>query len=104
VSLADQKAGLDRQVARVTAWAAAEQIRVDRVVGEVGSALNGHRRKFLTLPRDPTVNRIVVEHRNRFCRFGSEYIEPLLPPRAVSWWWSIRQRSMTTWYGIWPRC
>src|SRR5574340_535290 len=54
VSSADQKADLDRQVARVTAWATAEQIPVDNVVVEVGSALNGHRRKFLALLRDPT--------------------------------------------------
>jgi predicted site-specific integrase-resolvase len=71
VSSADQKPDLDRQVARVTAWATAEQISVDKVVTEVGSALNGHRRKFLALLRDPSVTRIVVEHRDRFCRFGS---------------------------------
>lgn len=78
VSSADQKADLDRQVARVTAWATAEQIPVDKVVTEVGSALNGHRRKFLALLRDPSVGRIVVEHRDRFCRFGSEYVEAAL--------------------------
>lgn len=78
VSSADQKADLDRQVARVTAWATAEQIPVDKVVTEVGSALNGHRRKFLALLGDPTVSRIVVEHRDRFCRFGSEYVEAAL--------------------------
>lgn len=75
---ADQKADLDRQVARVTAWVTAEQMPVDKVVTEVGSALNGHRRKFLALLRDPAVTRIVVEHRDRFCRFGSEYVEAAL--------------------------
>lgn len=78
VSSADQKPDLDRQVARVTAWATTEQIAVDKVVTEVGSALNGHRRKFLALLRDPSVKRIVVEHRDRFCRFGSEYVEAAL--------------------------
>jgi predicted site-specific integrase-resolvase len=82
VSSADQKAGLDRQVARVTAWAAAEQISVDTVVVEVGSALNGHRRKFLALLPDPWVHRIVVEHRDRFCRFGSEYVQAALAARG----------------------
>ena len=48
VSSADQKPDLDRQVARVTAWATSQEISVDRVVTEVGSALNGHRRKFLS--------------------------------------------------------
>lgn len=78
VSSADQNADLDRLMARVTAWATTQQIPVDKVVTEVGSALNGHRRKFLTLLRDPTVARIVVEHRDRFCRFGSEYVEAAL--------------------------
>jgi predicted site-specific integrase-resolvase len=58
VSSADQKADLDRQVARVTAWATAERLPVDKVVTEVGSALNGHRRKFLALLGDPLVQRM----------------------------------------------
>ena len=78
VSSAEQKADLGRRVARVTAWATAEQIPVDKVVTEVGSALDGHRRRFLGLLRDPSVARIVVEHRDRFCRFGSEYVEAAL--------------------------
>jgi len=78
VSSADQKADLDRQVARVTASTTAEQFPVDKVVVEVGSALNRHRRKFFALLRDPAITRIVVEHRDRFCRFGSEYVEAAL--------------------------
>ncbi|HEY1669862.1 MAG TPA: IS607 family transposase [Trebonia sp.] len=78
VSSADQKADLDRQVARVTAWAAGEGLAVGRVVTEVGSALNGHRRKFLALLRDPAVTVMVVEHRDRFARFGAEYVEAAL--------------------------
>jgi predicted site-specific integrase-resolvase len=78
VSSADQKPDLDRQVARVTAWATAQHLSVDRVVTEVGSALNGHRRKFLALLRDPSVSVIAVEHRDRFARFGAEYVEAAL--------------------------
>ena len=78
VSCADQKADLDRQVARVTAWATDQQIPVDKVVVEVGSALNGHRRKVVALLGDQSVHRIVVEHRDWFCRFGSEYVEAAL--------------------------
>jgi predicted site-specific integrase-resolvase len=78
VSSADQKADLDRQMARVTAWATTQQIPVDKVVTEVDSALNGRSRKFLALLRDPSVTRIVVEHRDRFCRFGSEYVQAAL--------------------------
>ena len=75
VSSADQRADLDRQVARVTAWATGRKLPVSRVVTEVGSALNGHRKKFLALLRDPAVSTIVVEHRDRFARFGAEYVE-----------------------------
>lgn len=78
VSSADQHGDLDRQVARVLAWATEHGSSVDRVVSEVGSALNGHRRKFLSLLRDPTVGTILVEHRDRFCRCGAEYVEAAL--------------------------
>jgi predicted site-specific integrase-resolvase len=78
VSSADQKPDLDRRVSRVTAWTTGQGMTVGRVVTEVGSALNGHRRKFLALLRDPAVSTIVVEHRDRFARFGAEYVEAAL--------------------------
>jgi predicted site-specific integrase-resolvase len=81
VASADQKADLDRQVARVTVWATGQKLAVDRVVAEVGSALNGHRKKFLGLLRGPAVTTIVVEHRGRFARFarfGAECVEAAL--------------------------
>ena len=78
VSSADQKADLDRQVARVTVWATGQGLAVGRVVTEVGSALNGKRKKFLALLADPTVTAVVVEHRDRFARFGAEYVEAAL--------------------------
>jgi predicted site-specific integrase-resolvase len=78
VSSADQKNDLDRQVARVTSWAASQGLPVGKVVTEVGSALNGKRRKFLALLRDPSVSVIAVEHRDRFARFGAEYVEAAL--------------------------
>jgi len=78
VSSADQRPDLDRQVSRVTAWATGQGVPVDRVVTEVGSALNGKRRKFLALLRDPSVSTIVVERRDRFARFGAEYVTAAL--------------------------
>ncbi len=78
VSSADQEPDLDRQVARVTVWATGRKLGVDRVVTEVGSAFKGHRKKFLELLRDPDVSTIVVEHRDRFARFGAEYVEAAL--------------------------
>src|SRR5258706_8900006 len=75
---ADQRADLDRQVARVTTWVTGQDMAVSRVVTEVGSALSGRRKKFLGLLRDPDATTIVVEHRDRFARFGAGYVEAAL--------------------------
>jgi predicted site-specific integrase-resolvase len=58
----------------VSTWATPHGYSIDRVVSEVGSGLNGKRRKFLARLADPTVTTIVIEHRDRFARFGSEYV------------------------------
>jgi predicted site-specific integrase-resolvase len=78
VSSADQRQDLERQVARVATWATTHDLAVDRVVTEVGSALNGHHRKLLTLLGDLEVTTVVVEHPGRFARFGAEYVEAVL--------------------------
>ena len=72
VSSADQRPDLDRQVARVTGWATGQHLSVDRVVTEVGSALNGHPKRLLGLLGDLQVRTVVVEHRGRLARFGPE--------------------------------
>src|SRR5258705_5177816 len=73
---ADQRAGLDRQVARVTTWVTGQGMVVSRVGTQVGSALNGRRKKFLGLLPDPDARPICVEHRDRFARFCPEDVEP----------------------------
>ncbi len=78
VSSADQKADLDRQVARLAAFAAEKGIRVAKVVAEVGSGLNGHRKGLLSALRSPEDGTLIVEHRDRLARFGSESIEAAL--------------------------
>lgn len=78
VSSGDQRGDLERQVARLTMQATADGLATTKVVAAVGSGLNGHRTKFLSLLRDPTVGTIVVEHRDRLARFGVEYLEAAL--------------------------
>jgi len=78
VSSADRKSDLDRQIARLSAFAAAKQLRVVEVVKEAGTGLNGHRRAMLRILRNPAVSTIVVEHRDRLMRFGSEYVDAAL--------------------------
>ena len=75
---ADQKPDLDGQIARVVAWCGDQSLPVDGTVTEIGSALNGRREKFLRLLGDQAVTTIVVEHRDRFARFGAEYVEAAL--------------------------
>ena len=70
VSSADQKDDLERQIGRVVAEATGRGLAVGRVVSEVGSGMNGHRRKLTELLSDPAVAVIVVEHRERLTRFG----------------------------------
>lgn len=78
VSSADQKADLDRQIARLTEYAIHHKLLIVDAVKEVGSGLNGHRRGMMRLLRDPAIAAIVVEHRDRLMRFGIEYVEASL--------------------------
>ena len=81
VSSHDQRSDLDRQLARLSRYAADHNLHVVECVAEVGSGLNGkrrERRKLLRLLSDAKIGAIVVEHRDRFARFGSEYLEAAL--------------------------
>jgi putative resolvase len=78
VSSDDQKSDLDRQVARLTGWAAEAGGTVVRVESEVGSGMNGSRAKVRRLLADPRVTTVVVEHRDRLGRMNTELVESAL--------------------------
>jgi putative resolvase len=78
VSSHDQKADLDRQVARLSAWAAQARLPVVRVEAEVGSGMNGARARARRLLADPAAAVIVVEHRDRLGRMNTELVEAAL--------------------------
>jgi putative resolvase len=78
VSSHDQRADLDRQVARLGQWAAAAGMAVVRVEAEIGSGMNGARRKVRRLLADPKVATVVVEHRDRLGRMNTELVEAAL--------------------------
>ena len=78
VSSHDQRADLERQLGRLVAWASAHDLAVTHTVTEVGSGMNGARPKLRRLLADSTVGTLVVEHRDRLARLGSEYIEAAL--------------------------
>jgi len=78
VSSHDQKADLDRQVARLSEWAAQAGLPVMRVEAEVGSGMNGARPKARRLLADPGVTVVVVEHRDRLGLMNTELAEAAL--------------------------
>ena len=71
VSCHDQKAGLDRQVARLPAWAAQAGMPVFRVTAGAGSGMNGARARARRLLADPPAAVVVVEHRGRLGRVNT---------------------------------
>ena len=83
VSSGGQGEDLDRQVGRVVEWATGHGHRPDEVVKEIGSGLNGNRRQLRRIVGDPTVSTILVEHRDRLCRFGFECLEAALAGRGA---------------------
>ncbi|TDL02895.1 IS607 family transposase [Mycobacterium paragordonae] len=78
VSSHDQKADLDRQLSRLTKWAAEAGGAVARVEAEVGSGMNGARSKVRRLLADPKVTVVVVEHRDRLGGMNTELVEAAL--------------------------
>lgn len=78
VSSHDQGSDLDRQLGRLVSWAADHELVVTHTVAEVGSGMNGARPKLRRLLSDPGVQCIIVEHRDRLARLGSEYAEAAL--------------------------
>ncbi len=95
VSSADQKADLDRQLARLAEFAASQGLVID-VVKEIGAGLSGHRKGLLRFLSNPQVQTIAVEHRDRLMRFGFEHLEaslaaqqrkiPVIEPNEVTEW------------------
>lgn len=78
VSSADQKADLNRQLSRLVEFSAKHGFCVVEAVQETGSGLHGRRKALLRIFRNPQVQVIVVEHRDRLMRFGLEYVEAAL--------------------------
>ena len=78
VSSSEDKSNLERQKERLLSYCAAKGYRVDKVVCEIGSGLNDNRKKLESLLVDRSITRIVIEHSDRFSRFGMNYIQKLL--------------------------
>ncbi len=78
VSSRDQKTDLERQVARLSRWAARAGHRVVGVEAEIASGVNGARPKVKRLLADPDVATGAVEHKDRLGRMNTELVEAAL--------------------------
>lgn len=78
VSSAENKSNLISQVERLENYCAAKGYKVIKTVSEIGSGLNDKRPKLEKLLLDYSIKKIVVEHSDRFSRFGMNYIQKLL--------------------------
>ncbi len=84
VNSSQNKSNLESQKQRLLDYCSAKGYVVDRVVTEIGSGLNDNRKKLESLLLDDSISKIVVEHKDRFARFGTNYIELLLKKQGRS--------------------
>jgi len=75
VSSYEQKDDLQRQLQRLRDYCAQKGLVINTEMSEIGSALNGKRKKLLRLLKDDSITTIIVEHKDRLTRFGFEYLE-----------------------------
>jgi len=78
VSSAQNKDDLERQAERLKDYAIARGYKIYKIVKEIGSGLNDNRKQFAKILVDPNYNILIVEHKDRLARFGTNYIEILL--------------------------
>lgn len=78
VSSSENKDNLERQAERLISYCNAKGWKVEKVIKEVGSGLNDKRKNLEKLLEDKSITVIVVEHSDRFSRFGMNYISKLM--------------------------
>jgi len=78
VSSSQNKKNLEKQSERLVSYANAKGYKIHKVVTEIGSGLNDERKKLQSILEDESIKIIIVEHKDRFSRFGMKYIELLL--------------------------
>jgi predicted site-specific integrase-resolvase len=78
VSSAENKDNLERQAERLVNYATARGYKVQHIVKETGSGLNDNRKKLERLLTKDDYEVLIVEHRDRLARFGTNYMDVLL--------------------------
>ena len=77
VSSSEHRENLERQAERLNQYCTVRGYQVALVVKEIASGVNDSRPKLLSLLKDTSITRVVVEHRDRLTRFGFHYIDAL---------------------------
>ena len=78
VSSSEHREKLERQAERLSQYCTVRGYQVALVVKEIASGVTDSRPKLLSLLKDTSITRLVVEHRDRLTRFGFHYIDVLL--------------------------
>lgn len=78
VSSSENKLNLESQSERLRNYANAMGYKITKEVKEIGSGLNDERKKLQDLVKDNTIKIIIVEHKDRFSRFGLNLINILM--------------------------
>jgi len=78
VSSSENKENLNRQSERLRDYASAKGYKIFKEIKEIGSGLNDNRKLLKSLIDDDKIKIIIVEHKDRFSKFGLNYISLLL--------------------------
>lgn len=78
VSSSQNKSNLETQKERLISFANAKGLHVHQVIEEIGSGFNDKRPKLQKLLKKNDFDTIIVEHKDRLCRSGFNYLEVLL--------------------------
>ena len=78
VSSSENKDNLQTQKERLINYCTAKGYKINKVITEIGSSVNDSRKQWVSLLKDKSINLIVVEHKDRFTRFGFNAIKVLL--------------------------
>ena len=77
VSSSEHRENLERQAERLSQYCTVRGYQVAMIVREIASGVNDSRPKLLSLLKDTSITRVVVEHRDRLTRFGFPYSDTL---------------------------
>jgi len=93
-----QKGDLERQQGRTLEYCASKSYKVEYVFAEVGSGMSDSRSKLQTmlkLARDKKISKVVVEHKDRLCRFNFSIYQTYFESHGVTveWMEDVLQKS-----------